>query len=60
LKEEALDYTKWSTCFGRCYGPLVRETKLCMMCVFVFWVLSTQMHLNDMLLEQLSHSKQRE
>ena len=26
LKEEALDHTLWKTCFGRCYGPVVRQT----------------------------------
>ena len=26
LKEEALDRTLWRTCFGRCYGPVVRQT----------------------------------
>jgi len=25
LKEEALYCTLWKTCFGRCYGPVVRE-----------------------------------
>jgi len=25
LKEEALDYTLWRTCFGRGYGPVVRQ-----------------------------------
>jgi hypothetical protein len=27
LKEEALDLTLWRTCFGRGYGPVVRQTK---------------------------------
>jgi hypothetical protein len=26
LKEEALDRTLWRTCFGRGYGPVVRQT----------------------------------
>jgi hypothetical protein len=26
LKEEALDCTLWRTCFGRDYGPVVRQT----------------------------------
>jgi hypothetical protein len=26
LKEEALDRTLWRTRFGRCYGPVVRQT----------------------------------
>jgi hypothetical protein len=26
LKEEALDCTLWRTCFGRGYGPVVRQT----------------------------------
>jgi len=26
LKEEALDHTHWRTCFGRGYGPVVRQT----------------------------------
>jgi hypothetical protein len=26
LKEEALDRTVWRTCFGRDYGPVVRQT----------------------------------
>jgi hypothetical protein len=26
LKEEALDCTVWRTCFGRGYGPVVRQT----------------------------------
>jgi hypothetical protein len=26
LKEEALDRTHWRTCFGRGYGPVVRQT----------------------------------
>jgi hypothetical protein len=26
LKEEALDHTLWRTCFGRGYGPVVRQT----------------------------------
>jgi hypothetical protein len=26
LKEEALDHTVWRTCFGRGYGPVVRQT----------------------------------
>jgi hypothetical protein len=26
LKEEALDCTLWKTRFGRCYGPVLRET----------------------------------
>jgi hypothetical protein len=26
LKEEALDYTLWRTCFGRGYGPVIRQT----------------------------------
>jgi hypothetical protein len=26
LKEEALDRTMWRTCFGRGYGPVVRQT----------------------------------
>jgi hypothetical protein len=26
LKEEALDRTRRRTCFGRCYGPVVRQT----------------------------------
>jgi hypothetical protein len=26
LKEEALDRTAWRTCFGRGYGPIVRQT----------------------------------
>ena len=26
LKEEALDCTFWITCFGRGYGPVVRQT----------------------------------
>jgi hypothetical protein len=26
LKEEALDRTVWRTCFGRGYGPVVRQT----------------------------------
>jgi len=26
LKEEALDRTLWKTRFGRCYGPVVRQT----------------------------------
>jgi hypothetical protein len=27
LKEDALDRTLWITRFGRCYGPVVRQTK---------------------------------
>jgi hypothetical protein len=30
LKEEALDRTLWRTCFGRGYGPVVRQTTECM------------------------------
>jgi hypothetical protein len=26
LKQEALDVTAWGTCFGRGYGPVVRQT----------------------------------
>jgi hypothetical protein len=26
LKEEALDHTRWRICFGRGYGPVVRQT----------------------------------
>jgi hypothetical protein len=26
LKEEALDLTMWRTCFGRGYGPVIRQT----------------------------------
>jgi hypothetical protein len=26
LKEEALDRTKWKACFGRGFGPVVRQT----------------------------------
>jgi len=26
LKEETLDRTKWRACFGRSFGPVVRET----------------------------------
>jgi hypothetical protein len=26
FKEEALDHTLWRTCFGRGYGPVVRQT----------------------------------
>jgi hypothetical protein len=26
LIEEALDHTVWRTRFGRCYGPVVRQT----------------------------------
>jgi hypothetical protein len=26
LKEKALDRTLWRTCFGRDYGPVVRQT----------------------------------
>jgi len=26
LKEEALDHSLWRTGFGRCYGPVLRET----------------------------------
>jgi hypothetical protein len=26
LKEEALDRTMWETCFGRGFGPVVRQT----------------------------------
>ena len=26
LKEEALDRTKWRACFGRGFGPVVRQT----------------------------------
>jgi len=26
LKEEALDRTMWRACFGRCFGPVVRQT----------------------------------
>jgi hypothetical protein len=26
LKEEALDRTMWKTCFGRSFGPVVRQT----------------------------------
>jgi hypothetical protein len=26
LKVEALDHTLWRTCFGRGYGPFVKET----------------------------------
>ena len=26
LKEKALDYTLWRTCFGRGYGPVIRQT----------------------------------
>jgi hypothetical protein len=26
LKEEALDRAQWRTCFGRGYGPVVRQT----------------------------------
>jgi hypothetical protein len=26
LKEETLDHTLWRTCFGRGYGPVVRQT----------------------------------
>jgi hypothetical protein len=26
LKEEALDRTLWRTCFGKGYGPVVRQT----------------------------------
>jgi hypothetical protein len=26
LKEEALEYTPWRTCFGRGYGPVVWQT----------------------------------
>jgi hypothetical protein len=26
LKEEVLDFTLWRTCFGRGYGPVVRQT----------------------------------
>jgi hypothetical protein len=27
LKEEALDRTMWKACFGKGFGPLVRQTK---------------------------------
>ena len=27
LKEEALDSTLWKTHLGRCYGPVIRQTK---------------------------------
>jgi hypothetical protein len=27
LKEEAVDRTLWSTHFGRCYGPFVRQKR---------------------------------
>jgi hypothetical protein len=26
LKEETLDRTMWTACFGRCFGPVVRQT----------------------------------
>jgi hypothetical protein len=26
LKEEALDHTMWRTCFGRSFGPVMRQT----------------------------------
>jgi hypothetical protein len=26
LKEEALDRTMWMTCFGRGFGPVIRQT----------------------------------
>jgi hypothetical protein len=26
LKEEALDYTTWRACFGRGFGPVIRQT----------------------------------
>jgi hypothetical protein len=26
LKEEVPDCTKWRACFGRCFGPVVRQT----------------------------------
>jgi len=26
LKEEALDHTMWTACFGRGFGPVVRHT----------------------------------
>ena len=26
LKEEALDHTMWRVCFGRGFGPVVRQT----------------------------------
>jgi hypothetical protein len=29
LKEEALDRTKWRACFGRGFGPVVRQTTEC-------------------------------
>jgi len=28
-KEEALDRTLWRTRFGRCYGPVARQSKQC-------------------------------
>jgi hypothetical protein len=34
LKEEALDCTLWRTCFGRGYGPVVRQTTGWMNTVF--------------------------
>jgi hypothetical protein len=30
LKEEALDSTMWRPRFGRCFGPVVRQTAKCM------------------------------
>ena len=30
LKEEALDRTMWRNRFGRCFGPVVRQTVKCM------------------------------
>ena len=29
LKQEALDHTLWRICFGRGYGPVIRETTEC-------------------------------
>jgi hypothetical protein len=26
LKEEALDHTTWTACFGRSFGPVMRQT----------------------------------
>ena len=26
LKEEALDHTMWRACFGRDFGPVIRQT----------------------------------
>jgi hypothetical protein len=38
LKEEVLDRTLWTTCFGRCYWPVVRHT--------IEWTILTTRHSN--------------